>query len=126
MSTNLNNRSHAGFMRLLALVVCTGLLALSLVLILQNWQNVSLTAFSNTFQIPLAVIDLGCLFVGCIIGYSFNFALSKMRANAGRKLEWQAQDAKLAASIVSDKEKQLEAKIATLETALKNALKKNT
>ena len=37
---------------------------------------------------------------------------------------WQKQDAKLVAEVQSDKEKQLEAKIATLEAALQRALKK--
>ncbi len=38
--------------------------------------------------------------------------------------QWQDQDAKLAANLTSDREKQLEAKIATLEAALEKALKK--
>ena len=44
----------------------------------------------------------------------------------GVKSEWQVQDAKLAAEIKSDREKQLEAKIATLEAALSKALKKTS
>lgn len=124
MSTNLTNR-RSGNSRLPALLVAVGLLVLTLLLILPNWQITSLSAFTNTFQMPLAAINLVCLASGCIVGFSLNFAFSKGKLNNQRKLEeWQAQDAKLAASLVSDKEKQLEAKIATLETALKNALKK--
>jgi hypothetical protein len=40
------------------------------------------------------------------------------------KSDWQAQDLKLVAEIKSDRENQLEAKIATLESALNKALKK--
>jgi hypothetical protein len=96
-----------------------------LTLILPNWQTTSLSAFANTLQMPLAAINLVCLISGCIAGFSLNFAFNKSAVNNQHKLgQWQAQDAKLAASLVSDKEKQLEAKIATLEAALKNALKK--
>jgi hypothetical protein len=44
--------------------------------------------------------------------------------NVAKLKEWQQQDAKLALEVQSDREKQLEAKIATLESALKQALKK--
>ena len=126
MSTNLTNR-QGGNSRLPALLVAVGLLAFTLFLILPNWQITNLSAFANTFQIPLAAINLVCLASGCIVGFSLNFALSRGKVSNQRKLEeWQAQDAKLAASLVSDKEKQLEAKIATLETALKNSLKRQT
>jgi hypothetical protein len=122
----LTNR-QGGNSRLPALLVAVGLLAFTLFLILPNWQITNLSAFANTFQIPLAAINLVCLASGCIVGFSLNFALSRGKVSNQRKLEeWQAQDAKLAASLVSDKEKQLEAKIATLETALKNALKRQT
>lgn len=49
---------------------------------------------------------------------------SKQEQNVAKLKEWQDQDAKLAVEVQSDKEKQLEAKIATLEAALKQALKK--
>lgn len=52
------------------------------------------------------------------------FAGGKHEENVARLKEWQNQDAKLAVEVQSDKEKQLEAKIATLEAALKAALKK--
>lgn len=124
MSTNLTNR-QSGNSRLPALLIALGLLAVMLTLILPNWQTTSLSAFANTLQMPLAAINLICLASGCIVGFSLNFAFNKSKVNNQRRLEqWQAQDAKLAASLVSDKEKQLEAKIATLEAALKSALKK--
>ena len=52
------------------------------------------------------------------------FVGSKQEENVAKLKEWQNQDAKLAIEVQSDKEKQLEAKIATLEAALKAALKK--
>lgn len=52
------------------------------------------------------------------------FLSGKQKENVAKLKEWQVQDAKLANELQSDKEKQLEAKIATLEAALKQALGK--
>lgn len=49
---------------------------------------------------------------------------SKHEQNVEKLKEWKEQDAKLALELQSDKEKQLQAKIATLEAALKQALGK--
>lgn len=52
------------------------------------------------------------------------FIGGKQVENVAKLKEWQEQDAKLKVEVQSDKEKQLEAKIATLEAALKQALGK--
>jgi hypothetical protein len=64
--------------------------------------------------------------IGVVIGgiSMIPFVGSKQEENVAKLKEWQNQDAKLAIEVQSDKEKQLEAKIATLEAALKAALKK--
>jgi len=52
------------------------------------------------------------------------FLTHKNKENVAKLQEWKNQDAKLAVEVQSDKEKQLEAKIATLEAALNKALGK--
>ncbi len=66
--------------------------------------------------------------IGALIGASsmVPFLSGKQAENVAKLKEWQQQDAKLAVELQSDKEKLLEAKIATLETALKQALKKES
>ncbi len=66
--------------------------------------------------------------IGALVGASsmVPFLQGKQVENVAKLKEWQQQDAKLAVEVQSDKEKQLEAKIATLETALKQALKKES
>lgn len=125
MSEKLTDSASTNYLQPLALALSVILLLSILGLILPNWQNTSLNAFANTIEVPLAALNLACLLVGCLAGASFSFALRKKERNVEVTREWQVQDAKLAASIVSDKEKQLEAKIATLEAALRTALKKN-
>lgn len=64
--------------------------------------------------------------IGAVIGSCsvVPFISSKQVENALKLKEWQSQDAKLAIEVQSDKEKQLEQKIITLEAALKQALNK--
>jgi hypothetical protein len=64
------------------------------------------------------------LVVGFFAGVSDYLSLNKNGKQDQIKSDWQAQDAKLVASITSDREKQLESKISTLETALEKALRK--
>jgi uncharacterized membrane protein YraQ (UPF0718 family) len=62
--------------------------------------------------------------LGVVGGAALVVANDKTALNQQKKLEWQAQDEKLMAAVTSDREKQLQAKISTLEAALKTALKK--
>ncbi len=110
--------------RYATLAVTSILLLLVLSIVVTNNQAVQL----NTV---FGALDLSCgvtIFAGTICGGLFVFSLSLMNLkkveSQKRKLEWDAQDAKLVAEIKSDREKQLEAKISTLEAALKSALKK--
>lgn len=84
------------------------------------------------WHIPAALGSV--CFVTFMLGALCVFALRgtqkiKDTISEQKQVEWQKQDHKLAKEIQSDKEKQLEAKILTLEAALKSALekkKKNT
>lgn len=86
--------------------------------------------FIHLFGIELAGSPGLILFISYVIGVFFGAGsvvpfLGSQQADGVAKLkEWKEQDAKLAIEVQSDKEKQLEAKIATLETALKQALGK--
>lgn len=64
--------------------------------------------------------------IGAMVGTTslLPYVKGRQEENVAKLKEWQEQDAKLALEVQSDKEKQLEAKIATLEAALKQALKK--
>ena len=63
--------------------------------------------------------------LGLAAGLAFLVERGRQAARQDKQLEkWEAQDVKLLTEVKSDKEKQLEAKIATLEAALQKALKK--
>lgn len=80
---------------------------------------------SETGGTPGALILMSYVCGALLGGLSMlPFARGKQQENVAKLKEWQTQDAKLALEVQSDREKQLEAKIATLETALKQALKK--
>lgn len=86
--------------------------------------SVSYTIASQPLQLPLPLVALKFFALGVITMFSIWKIRSKELKSEAKQLQWQAQDAKLAVEIQSDKEKQLEAKIATLEAALTSALKK--
>jgi hypothetical protein len=65
------------------------------------------------------------LIAGSFAGISDYLTLKRGAKQSQIQQRWQAQDVKLAANLTSDREKQLEAKISTLETALEKALKKS-
>jgi len=88
--------------------------------------TVSYTIAGAALQIPLALIVLKFFALGVVTMFCIWKIRSKELKSEAKQLQWQAQDAKLAVEIQSDKEKQLEAKIATLETALSAALKRKT
>lgn len=95
------------------------------VLSLMNGQSVAVNVPGNTQQMPLGVIIFSACVSGSLVPLSLIFFITKRRVSETKKLrEWQKQDDKLLKEITSDREKQLEAKITTLEAALKSALKK--
>ena len=89
-------------------------------------QTLNLQLFGLNMTVSAAI----SLFVGYIAGVLIGagsiipFIQKGNSENVEKLKTWQEQDAKLALEVQSDREKQLEAKIATLESALKQALKK--
>jgi uncharacterized integral membrane protein len=112
------------------MIIRYALLAISIMLALAfvmasvlNGQPVKLNLVNWQGEITLMVLILGSLGSGALLGICITQLKVGKVSQEKKKLEWDAQDAKLAASVKSDREKQLEAKINTLETALKTALK---
>lgn len=105
------------------------LLALATIIILAIGFTSGATTTLNLFAMQAAVPAGAVLIAGYIIGVGCTFALLASRYSAkaasSQQIEqWQAQDQKLLQQVQTDKEKQLEAKIATLEAALQRALKR--
>ena len=101
------------------------LLVLTLVVAVQNGAAVPLTLFGSALSVPLGALIAGFFMIGMIAPLSlWSIRASKEIVSDKTQIEWQKQDAKLLTEIESDRIKQLHAKIETLETALKSALKK--
>jgi len=98
-------------------------LILTVALVCLNWHASTFNVGVDT-GLPLAIGFICTFILGGLSGCALMLANDKTELNQEKKLEWQAQDVKLMASVASDREKQLEAKISTLEVALKTALKK--
>ncbi|MEZ4488729.1 MAG: hypothetical protein R3C24_04465 [Cyanobacteriota/Melainabacteria group bacterium] len=95
------------------------------IIALQNSASANFTLFGATSSAPLACFLSGTFILGLIPGLSFMLFRQKKKAISKEKeLEWDKDNQKLAKEIESDKVKQLQAKIETLETALKSALAK--
>jgi hypothetical protein len=120
----MTNRLPQKKLRLPTAITAIVLLVLAFVLIAQ--ATIGYLPLGRSVQISFASISLTSLLIGSLSGYLLCLSFDKKSVNQAKKIEWQAQDEKLMASLASDKEKQLEAKIATLETALRNALKKQS
>ncbi len=107
-------------------VAFIGLIAFAflVLLALSNWQPTMLQLFGSAFTLPLGAVVILSLVIGFLAGVSDYLSMRRGAKQEQIKSDWQVQDAKLAASITSDREKQLEAKISTLETALEKALRK--
>jgi uncharacterized integral membrane protein len=91
----------------------------------QNGASVPLNLFGATASAPLGALIVAVFLAGMISPLAlWSIRTSKEIVADKTQIEWQKQDAKLITEIESDRVKQLEAKIETLESALKSALKK--
>lgn len=109
------------------LIALSSILTLALLyLSAVNAQMVAFSAFGRSTEIPLGLITVVSFVAG---GLTLLPAVrSKAKEIKSEKIQtkWVEEDAKLTKEIASDREKQLEAKIVTLEAALKQALKKKS
>ena len=96
-----------------------------LVVCVLNSGAAALNLFGHSVTAPLGAYLLAFFAAGFLCSLSFwSIKLSKARISDAKKVEWEKQDEKLEREIRSDREKQLEAKIETLEIALRTALQK--
>lgn len=111
--------------RISAFLVFGAALAVAIFLAFTNTALVQLSAFGAA----LSATAGACVIAGWVLGTIGSAALAaawrqERKAQDATLTNWQTQDAKLAAQIQSDREKQLEAKVQTLETALSKALQR--
>ena len=100
-------------------------MAFLVLIALSNWEHIQLRLFNYSFSVPFGVMVIISLVAGSFAGIADYLTLNRGAKQNRIQEQWQVQDAKLATSLISDREKQLEAKINTLETALEKALKKS-
>jgi uncharacterized integral membrane protein len=90
----------------------------------QNGQSVPFNLFGGSVQMPLGVSLAGAWIAG-LVGSAAVWQNKISQVRSEKTLEkWEVQDQKLLKEVASDQVKLLEAKIATLETALTKALEK--
>jgi hypothetical protein len=107
---------------IIAIVVVTAVIG---ALALTNAGTLEVSIFGLAVSLTSGWLLLAGYLLGVVASLPLVMARLHQEKTADRRLtEWQVQDAKLAASVQTDREKQLEAKIATLEAALNRALKK--
>lgn len=101
-------------------------LAVAVALLVGNNNVTALNIASVSFQAHTGTVLIALYLIGATIGILsvLPFIAGTRKTDVAKLKDWQKQDAKLLKEVQSDKEKQLEAKIATLEVALKQALKK--
>jgi hypothetical protein len=112
--------------KLIALIILFATACLDLVVAVLNPAVLSL----NLPGIVVALPAGAALFIAWALGAAGALtvvwsAAAHQQTQDKHLTAWAAQDAKLSASLQSDREKQLEAKIATLEAALQRVLKKS-
>jgi hypothetical protein len=108
------------------LLVIVGAVVGNAVMMGRNDQLISFHLYSFGFDINSGTLAMMFFACGTIFGTLWPYAMGANvhEQNVTKLKEWQTQDQKLAIEVQRDKEKQLEAKIATLEAALKQALNK--
>jgi len=107
-------------------IAIAGILFLLIVAIsIMNTTVVALNLLGAAVNVPLGVICFGAYAVGLSgILASRGTVKIKEKISEQKQMEWQKQDDKLGKEVMNDRIKQLDAKILTLETALKSALDK--
>ena len=90
-----------------------------------NFNAIPLAGFGAPLNLPYGLTVLSAYACGLLtIGSLWNGIKQREKRSEQKMVGWEKEDRKLMAEIASDKEKQLEAKIQTLDVALKTALKK--
>jgi uncharacterized integral membrane protein len=98
--------------------------AVAVVIGAQNCDAVTLKLFGNQMSIPFCAAGLIMFACGGLSTLPALIRSAKEAKSEQLQVSWQKQDEKLKEELTNDKIKMLEAKIATLDAALKQSLKK--
>ena len=113
--------------QLLAILLIAVYMVIFCTLTIMNGSAVSANIFGASISMTLGTGMLISYLVACLAFGGAGFLLRQQKVVQDKTLsDWEVQDQKLAVSVQSDREKQLEAKIQTLESALKQALKRSS
>jgi hypothetical protein len=108
------------------IIVCLFSSAVTLTLAFSNTTPVKMSIFGSSLDLAPGYLALATFALGVVSVLSFALVRQgKKMASNKIEGEWEKQDAKLLNEVQTDKVKLLEAKIDTLETALKSALSRN-
>lgn len=90
----------------------------------QNFDAVTIKLFGNQIAVPFCATALVMFACGALSTLPALLGRAKEAKSEQLQVNWQKQDEKLKEELTNDKIKMLEAKIATLDAALKQSLKK--
>lgn len=108
------------------IIFCVLSIVTVLVVAFTNTTPAQISLLGANMQLAPGFLALGTFALGAVSVLSFAMVRAgKQMASNQIEKNWEKQDAKLSNEIQSDKVKQLEAKIDTLEIALKSALSRN-
>ncbi len=108
------------------IIVCLLTTAFTLAVTFSNTQPIKISILGSALDLAPGYLALGTFALGIVSVLSFALVRQgKKMASNKIEGEWEKQDAKLLNEVQTDKVKLLEAKIDTLETALKSALSRN-
>lgn len=111
---------------ILPIIVCVLTTAFTLAVAFSNTQPIKISILGSGIDLAPGYLALGTFALGVVSVLSFALVRQGKKIASDKIVgEWEKQDAKLQNEVQSDKVKLLEAKIDTLETALKSALSRN-
>lgn len=108
------------------IVICVFSSIITLVIACSDTTPVKTSILGSGMDIAPGFLALGTFVLGCVSVLSFALVRQGKKMASNKIVgEWEKQDQKLQNEVQSDKVRLLEAKIETLETALKSALSRN-
>lgn len=108
------------------IIICVLSSVITLAIAFSNTTPVKISIFGSGLDLAPGFLALGTFALGVVSVLSFALVRQGKKMASNKIVgEWEKQDQKLQNEVQSDKVRLLEAKIETLETALKSALSRN-
>lgn len=105
------------------IIICVLTTAFTLAVAFSNTTAMKISLLGSGFDLAPGFLALGTFVLGCVSVLSFALVRQGKKMASNKIVgEWEKQDQKLQNEVQTDKVRLLEAKIETLETALKSAL----